>query len=202
MQTMTHAEPLEVLMRFGTDPQLAQRASTWAQPIVAASGMPRFVSVEGEEPAPEPVQFSIPDFIAQLTNATGRQVRDIILMPDDGQNAIIQAKIMNGELSPKKRVGLVLGELYDRQAQTLSRGLRQQLRDSLNRVFHRRETNNGFEFAMAAARTDILYHFFCAAIMGDESRTKRLSGLVRCLHAAIPLAVVDVQKGIWLVHRA
>ncbi len=191
---------LQTLLNRGRYPEMAATANEAVRPVFDRWG--QGIGAFGP-PAPEPVD--VPALAMAIEAACGVRVADVILLPDDGALPKVQAMGRSGALAPKHRLGDVLRRRFGTVAAGLADDVRKGLYGHLGRELKLDDQETayakGLEYAVRMSRRDVLYHYLCAAIAGDDRPMRALDGLVRLLRTVVPLAVVDEHAGFWLAHR-
>lgn len=202
MYAMRSAEPdFDGVLRRGLYPELVERAMKFARPVLAEAENTSFRN-DGPEGARA---IDMTKVIPSLVEAIGASVVEIILIPDDLTAPGVKRMAEGGQLTPKRRLNDILNRLYGSAVRSLSEEVRRGLANHLNRVFGIHDEKialaNGFNYAVRVCRRDIMNHFIGLAIVGDETRVRKLSGLVSWSQWLVPLAVVNEQTGFWVAHR-
>ena len=201
MYSMRHDDPeLPAIMQRATCPELAERAMKVVQPVLSDAEGSRFRHDDG---VAQPLDLN--SFAAAIAAATGMTVNEIIVLPDDGKLPTVQKMAQSGQLAPRHRLSDLLHRLYSAPLRSLAPDIKDGLRRRLGRVFRlddeQAAMSKGLDFAVRLARRDALYNFLALVVAGDEVRAKKLSGLAAWSRLAVPLAIVDPQRGYWLTHR-
>lgn len=196
MQTSRNHGLFSAIVSQSCCPALADLAITRSGPF-----LDRFRYAHGEEPGDEPLPGG---YLQTLADATGGEIVNSVLLPDDGALPIVASWARRPSSGPVHRVGRVLIGRHGGTMRGIAEPIRTNVWAMLGEALGLGEPRFGDDDPRLVVRTairDVLFTYLCISMLGDDRRAAALDALVATIGIAVPIGTTAIHGGIWLLQR-